>query len=121
MRIPISEDELGLVITSRNGEQAYFLPINSSAFDGFYCRYRRNYLQCTYVEFKKIVPYLFRCKLSRKMKLLITGSRKCVESDYNKFEEFLNNLIVEKDLEIIEMIHGAVRIENPYCNQFFQD
>jgi len=56
MRIPISEDELGLVITSRNGEQAYFLPINSSAFDGFYYRYRRNYLQCTYVEFKKLYP-----------------------------------------------------------------
>lgn len=45
------------------------------------------------------------------MKLLITGSRKCTESDYVKFEEFLNNLIVEKDLEITEMIHGAVRIE----------
>lgn len=55
------------------------------------------------------------------MKLLITGSRKCTESDYVKFKEFLNNLIVEKDLEITEMIHGAVRIENPYCNQFFQD
>lgn len=45
------------------------------------------------------------------MKLLVTGSRSCLNSDYVKFEEFLNNLIVEKDLEIIEMIHGAVRIE----------
>lgn len=52
------------------------------------------------------------------MKLLITGSRKCTESDYVKFEEFLNNLIVEKDLEITEMIHGGAKGADQFADRW---
>lgn len=52
------------------------------------------------------------------MKLLITGSRKCIESDYAKFEEFLNNLIVEKDLEITEMIHGGAKGADQFADRW---
>jgi len=52
------------------------------------------------------------------MKLLITGSRKCTESDYVKFEEFLNNLIVEKNLEITEMIHGGAKGADQFADRW---
>ncbi len=52
------------------------------------------------------------------MKLLITGSRKCTESDYVKFEEFLNNLVVEKDLEITEMIHGGAKGADQFTDRW---
>lgn len=52
------------------------------------------------------------------MKLLITGSRKCTESDYSKFEEFLNNLVVEKDLEITEMIHGGAKGADQFADRW---
>ena len=52
------------------------------------------------------------------MKLLITGSRKCTESDYVKFESFLNNLIVEKDLEITEMIHGGAKGADQFADRW---
>jgi len=55
------------------------------------------------------------------MKLLITGSRKCTESDYVKFEEFLNNLIVEKDLEITEMIHGGAKGADQFADKWAKD
>lgn len=52
------------------------------------------------------------------MKLLITGSRKCVESDYVKFESFLNDLIVEKDLEITEIIHGGAKGADQFADRW---
>jgi len=52
------------------------------------------------------------------MKLLITGSRKCVESDYIKFEEFLNKLLIEKDLEITEMIHGGAKGADQFAGRW---
>ncbi len=52
------------------------------------------------------------------MKLLITGSRKCIESDYVRFEQFLNNLIVEKDLEITEMIHGGAKGADQFADKW---
>jgi len=52
------------------------------------------------------------------MKLLITGSRKCVESDYVKFEEFLNKLLIEKDLEITEMIHGGAKGADQFADKW---
>lgn len=52
------------------------------------------------------------------MKLLITGSRKCVESDYTKFEEFLNNLIVEEDLDVTEMIHGGAKGADQFADRW---
>ncbi len=55
------------------------------------------------------------------MKLLITGSRKCTESDYTKFESFLNNLIVEKDLEITEMIHGGAKGADQFADRWAKD
>lgn len=55
MRLPISEKELGLVITSNEGKQAFFLPVDSGAYE-FYYKYRNNYLTCTYVEFKQLYP-----------------------------------------------------------------
>jgi len=55
------------------------------------------------------------------MKLLITGSRKCVESDYVKFEEFLNKLLIEKDLEITEMIHGGAKGADQFADRWAKD
>lgn len=52
------------------------------------------------------------------MKLLITGSRKCTESDYVKFESFLNDLIIEKDLEITEMIHGGAKGVDQFADRW---
>lgn len=52
------------------------------------------------------------------MKLLITGSRKCTESDCVKLEQFLNNLIVEKDLEITEMIHGGAKGADQFADRW---
>lgn len=52
------------------------------------------------------------------MKLLITGSRKCVESDYVKFEEFLNKLLIEKDLEVTEMIHGDAKGADQFADRW---
>ncbi len=52
------------------------------------------------------------------MKLLITGSRKCTESDYAKFESFLSNLIIEKDLEITEMIHGGAKGADQFADRW---
>ena len=55
------------------------------------------------------------------MKLLITGSRKCTDSDYVKFEEFLNDLIVEKDLEITELIHGGAKGADQFADKWAKD
>ena len=52
------------------------------------------------------------------MKLLITGSRKCVDSDYIKFEDFLNKLLIEKDLEITEMIHGGAKGADQFADRW---
>lgn len=52
------------------------------------------------------------------MKLLITGSRKCVESDYVKFEEFLNKLLIEKDLDVTEMIHGGAKGADQFADRW---
>lgn len=52
------------------------------------------------------------------MKLLITGSRKCTESDYVKFEDFLNDLIIDKDLEITEMIHGGAKGADQFADRW---
>jgi len=52
------------------------------------------------------------------MKLLITGSRKCIESDYEKFESFLNKLLIEKDLEITEMIHGGAKGADQFADRW---
>jgi len=52
------------------------------------------------------------------MKLLVTGSRKCVESDYSIFEEWLNNLIIEKDLEVTEVIHGGAKGADQFADKW---
>ena len=52
------------------------------------------------------------------MKLLITGSRKCIESDYVKFESFLNDLIIEKDLEVTETIHGGAKGSDQFADRW---
>lgn len=58
---------------------------------------------------------------SKSMKLLITGSRKCTESDYVKFESFLNGLITEKGLEIAEMIHGGAKGADQFADKWAKD
>lgn len=55
------------------------------------------------------------------MKLLITGSRKCTESDYEQFDDFLNDLIVEKDLDITEMIHGGAKGADQFADRWAKD
>lgn len=52
------------------------------------------------------------------MKLLVTGSRKCAKSDYSIFEEWLNNLIIEKDLEITEVIHGGAKGADQFADRW---
>jgi hypothetical protein len=52
------------------------------------------------------------------MKLLITGSRKCVDSDYEYFEDFLNDLIIDNDLEITEMIHGRAKGADQFADRY---
>jgi len=52
------------------------------------------------------------------VKLLITGSRKCTQSDYVKFEEFLNDLMIEKDLEITELIHSGAKGADQFADRW---
>ena len=41
------------------------------------------------------------------MKLLVTGSRKCEDKDYELFETWLNKVLIEHEIEVSLMIHGG--------------